>query len=202
MESDLHRELCHRAGLWLIRRGCNVALVSPYLSRSSEQPDAIGWKNGAHSIVIEVKVSRSDFLRDKRKAHVLGQRRYYLAPPDIITEKDLKKSGYGLLVWDGKGITKKIESKGFSYSYSIEIAALTTTLQRYALELTKPGDVMVAPVKTIKKGLVSPKSERQPGADVGVECGPGDPLCPGHGRRMVRSRIDGRPTARTCAVDP
>lgn len=70
--------------------------------------------NGRESVVVEVKVSRADFLRDRKKRHLQpgnehllsGNFRYYLAPEGVIGEEDLPED-YGLLVWDGKKSSKK-----------------------------------------------------------------------------------------------
>jgi hypothetical protein len=64
-----HSELCQRAVRWL--RGsqrCNPVFSG--IASASEVPDAIGWSSnwklhGSH--VVECKVSRTDFLRDKAK---------------------------------------------------------------------------------------------------------------------------------------
>ena len=64
-----HSELCQRAVRWL--RGtqrCNPVFSG--IASASEVPDAIGWssnwkQHGSH--VVECKISRTDFLRDKAK---------------------------------------------------------------------------------------------------------------------------------------
>lgn len=101
-----HAELVDHALRWL--RGtqrCPVAVASP--GGGLEIPDAIGWRSGGRmSILVECKASRADFLRDKKKWHRqhglgVGQRRYYMAPPGIITPADLPP-GWGLVeVVDG-----------------------------------------------------------------------------------------------------
>ncbi|MBV9437710.1 MAG: hypothetical protein JOZ44_16745 [Acidobacteria bacterium] len=76
---------------------------------SGETPDAIGWKGRNHSVVIECKVSRSDFLADPEKAWrkntecAVGCERYYLAPASIIRSNELP-AGWGLLELRGREI--------------------------------------------------------------------------------------------------
>ena len=96
-----HPELVAVAEAWLIKRGCWVVLTER--GTGHEFPDAIGWK--AHvSTVVECKVSRADFLADKRKpSHCIpgasvGQLRYYLiGDRDVCTIEDLPP-GWGLIV--------------------------------------------------------------------------------------------------------
>ena len=59
-----------RCGIVLSEQGCS----------SGEMPDAIGWKGKNHSIVIECKISRADFLADcvqamaEESSHCVGLR--------------------------------------------------------------------------------------------------------------------------------
>ena len=97
-----HRQLVDRAGNWLsISKGCSVVLLERSGSHTGEEPDAIGWKQGHESYLVEVKVSRADFLRDKDKTHRrsgngLGCFRYYLCPPDLIKSEEVPDK-WGLL---------------------------------------------------------------------------------------------------------
>lgn len=77
---------------------------------SGEVPDAIGWRNGGRvTILVECKVTRSDFLADMRKpfrvtpAKGVGDWRFYLSPPGIIEPDDLPE-GWGLLHVAGRKI--------------------------------------------------------------------------------------------------
>ena len=90
---------------WLSRQ-CSVVLYE-FATAADENPDVIGWASGADSVVIECKLTRSDFLRDATKAvrrHPragMGRRRYYLCPSDVIQVRDLPPK-WGLL-WATKG---------------------------------------------------------------------------------------------------
>lgn len=96
-----HADLCKRAGAWLRgRHKCCVVAVEPRTMKTGEQPDAIGWTSYGWSVLVEVKVSRSDFLRDRHKPHRqtgtgMGQERWYLAPPGVLRAEDMP-DGWGL----------------------------------------------------------------------------------------------------------
>lgn len=96
-----HRELVLRASRWL--RGtmaCGVVLCE-CSGDGIEQPDAIGWKQGGrHSILVEVKTSRSDFFRDAKKWHRragirLGQERWYFTLFGLVHPHEVPE-GWGL----------------------------------------------------------------------------------------------------------
>lgn len=96
-----HGKLVQTAVAWLRRYGCGVVLSEQSCS-SGETPDAIGWKRACHSVVVECKLSRGDFLADREKPFrqnaklAMGCERYYLAPPDLIAAQELP-AGWGLL---------------------------------------------------------------------------------------------------------
>jgi len=103
MPSELHNKLCLRAAKFLRNNGFKVAFDDRFQAATSygECPDAIGFRNGV-SCLIEVKVSRSDFMSDKKKRFRvnpelgMGDWRFYLSPPGIIEVEDLP-AGWGLL---------------------------------------------------------------------------------------------------------
>jgi hypothetical protein len=101
MTGPTHRDLCILAGRWLRRRGCSVVLVDVRTNRTSEQPDAIGWQYGFHSLLVEAKTSRADFFHDAKKWHRvegghMGQQRWFLAPRGLVTAAEVPE-GWGLL---------------------------------------------------------------------------------------------------------
>ena len=65
-------------------------------------PDAIGWKQACHSVLVECKVTRADFLVDRAKPCRLrpergvGSERFYLTLPGLIGVDELPE-GWGLL---------------------------------------------------------------------------------------------------------
>lgn len=63
-----HSDLVILAAIWLRKHHrCSVVLTE-IVSRSDIIPDAIGWRvDGRWSVLVECKVSRSDFRRDRSK---------------------------------------------------------------------------------------------------------------------------------------
>jgi hypothetical protein len=104
-----HAFLVGRACEWLrTKYRCGVILSEQYCA-TGEVPDAIGWRGKCHSVVIECKVSRADFLTDKAKPfrgkpeEGLGCERFYLAPAGMIKPEELP-SGWGLLEWSQRSV--------------------------------------------------------------------------------------------------
>lgn len=105
-DTQKHRELCQLVGKWLHRPGridppsCNYVAVE-MVTANIENPDVIGFSSWT-CIMIEVKVSRSDFLADAKKSfrieatYGMGEYRYYCCPEGLITAEDLPKN-WGLL---------------------------------------------------------------------------------------------------------
>ena len=97
-----HDALILIAVRWLrCARRCHVVLTE---RGTHEIPDAIGW--GKLAIVVEVKVSRADFLADLRKAHrngqeAFGRERWYLTPKGLLSPHAIP-TPWGLLEWDGR----------------------------------------------------------------------------------------------------
>ena len=96
-----HAALVRKAVEWLRSYRCGVVL-SEQACVSGEMPDAIGWKRACHSVLVECKVSRADFLADRAKPFRLKQEigvgceRFYLAPKALIHFEELP-AGWGLL---------------------------------------------------------------------------------------------------------
>jgi hypothetical protein len=96
-----HSQLVEKAVHWLRRYRCGVVL-SEQACVSGEMPDAIGWKRACHSVLIECKVTRTDFLADRAKpfrltpAHGVGCERFYLVPSGLVRCEELPP-GWGLL---------------------------------------------------------------------------------------------------------
>jgi len=131
----IHAKLVSLAVAWLRRYRCGVVL-SEQACASGEMPDAIGWKKACHSVLIECKVSRADFLADRSKPFRLqaqngvGSERYYLAPAKLIRIEELP-AGWGLLEVSGREIeTLKRSAKnlrsapGFQYEMNLLLASL------------------------------------------------------------------------------
>jgi hypothetical protein len=130
-----HETLVRRAVAWLRSYGCGVVL-SEQCCASGETPDAIGWKRGCHSVVVECKVSRSDFLIDREKpfrrqpVSGMGCERFYLTPAGLLHPQELP-TGWGLLEVRGRAIeiiaasSKKLRrATGFRYEMNLLLASL------------------------------------------------------------------------------
>lgn len=97
----MHLWLVRRSVKWLLGTGkMSVALAEPW-SDTGEMPDVLGWNRRGWSILIECKASRSDFHKDKAKRARtgvrMGQERYYMTQPGILSPDDVPED-YGLLV--------------------------------------------------------------------------------------------------------
>jgi hypothetical protein len=96
-----HAQLVDRAVRWLRSYRCGVVLAEQACV-SGEMPDAIGWKQAYHSVLVECKVTRADFLADREKPfrrkpeRGVGSERFYLTPPALIKLEELP-AGWGLL---------------------------------------------------------------------------------------------------------
>ena len=98
-----HSEGCQIAANYLHKQmNCGAVFIEPNPYDNKESPDAIGFRPGGCSILMEVKVSRGDFLSDKKKPHRvdptkgMGGWRFYVCPEDVIKPEDLPPK-WGLL---------------------------------------------------------------------------------------------------------
>lgn len=130
-----HEQLVKRAEDWLRRYGCSVVL-SEQACISGEMPDAIGWKSSCHSVLVECKVSRGDYLADRAKpfrshpALGLGCERYYLVPKGLIQPAELPEA-WGLLECAAGGVRVTHPSRrdlrsarGLRYEMNLLLASL------------------------------------------------------------------------------
>jgi hypothetical protein len=96
-----HAQLVERAVRWLRSYRCGVVL-SEQACVSGEMPDAIGWKRANHSVLVECKITRADFLADRGKPfrqkpeQGVGSERFYLTPSAMLKAEELL-AGWGLL---------------------------------------------------------------------------------------------------------
>ena len=130
-----HGQLVSKAVHWLRRYRCGVVL-SEQACVSGEMPDAIGWKRACHSVLVECKVTRSDFLADRAKPCRLkpeegvGCERFYLVPAGLVRQEELPE-GWGLLEYRNNKIetayasAKNLRSPtGFRYEMNLLLASL------------------------------------------------------------------------------
>lgn len=164
-----HKELVHLAALWLRKHHRCTVMFTEIVTRSDIIPDAIGWRvDGRWSVLIECKVSRSDFKRDASKRIHLdpdnapGQERWYLTPPGLVKPEEVP-TGWFLAEAhpDGK-IKKVVKFKGVEWGRPIlpsrsvaEMPYLLSALRRHDLRI--PFDPVRGRFRTFKeeKALLS-----------------------------------------------
>jgi hypothetical protein len=130
-----HALLVRKAVEWLRRYRCGVVL-SEQACVSGEMPDAIGWKRACHSVLVECKISRADFLADRAKPFRLrpelgvGCERFYLVVREVARPDELPL-GWGLLEYHNRRIQmlrpsrKKLRSdEGFRCEMNLLLASL------------------------------------------------------------------------------
>ncbi len=116
MPSPQHDALVQLGARWLAKQGFPVVVTEIDALGSREKPDVIGFRSTC-SVVIEVKVSRSDFRADARKPERriegtgLGTYRFYLCPRGLIGTDELL-SGWGLLHAEGTKLLEIVRPKG------------------------------------------------------------------------------------------
>ena len=77
-------------------------VLSEQACANGEMPDAIGWKQASHSVLVECKITRADFLADRakpfrsRQEKGVGSERFYLTPVSLVKVEELP-AGWGLL---------------------------------------------------------------------------------------------------------
>jgi len=130
-----HAQLVEKAVRWLRHYRCGVVL-SEQACASGEMPDAIGWKRACHSVLVECKVTRGDFLADRAKPFRqmpekgVGSERFYLTPPALVQPAELP-AGWGLLEWrHGQIVMVRPSARnlrtatGFRYEMNLLLASL------------------------------------------------------------------------------
>jgi len=128
---------------WLSRQ-CSVVLYE-FGTDADENPDVIGWAPGAGSVLIECKLTRSDFLRDATKSvrtnprKGMGHRRYYLCPPELIQVNDLPPK-WGLLWTAENQLIVKRDARGYAdRKLAAEVWFLSSMLRRAQIRIgTRP----------------------------------------------------------------
>lgn len=145
-----HKELVELAYKWMLKNtSCGVAFKElNSLACNGEYPDVIGFGSGTHSVLIECKVSRSDFLADKNKKfrinpeQGMGTQRFYCCPWNLIKIEDLP-AGWGLICVNEKNKIKCIHKSykgnigerenGFIKNIKAEHALMYSALRRLHL---------------------------------------------------------------------
>jgi len=173
-----HARLVEMAERWLRRARCGIVLSEQGCS-SGEMPDAIGWKGTHHSIVVECKISRADFLADAAKPWrknpeiALGCERYYAAPKAMLRAEEMP-AGWGLLETAGRELRvvkksgrKLRQPEGLMNEMNLLLASLRRVEVR--IEPQRIGDFLKWKNRmaaynggTLPEGIVAPEREENP----------------------------------------
>lgn len=139
-----HKELIEISAKWLYKHSQNAlvpncaTVVKDLVTANGtgETPDVLGFCYWT-SVLIEVKVSRSDFLKDRKKVfrnipeNGAGEFRYYCCSTDLIKKNDLPEH-WGLLYCNDKGKIKVIKlARKQEYNYNTEKTILLSIIRRY-----------------------------------------------------------------------
>lgn len=141
-----HKELVNISYKFVLNKmSCGFA-VKELKTTEKEIVDVLGFGAWNHSVLIEVKVSRQDFLADKKKSFRInpdegvGRYRFYCCPKDLIKIEDLPNN-WGLIYEDKskleivfnpycKNPKGNIFSGGFLYNKDAERAIMYSSLRR------------------------------------------------------------------------
>lgn len=141
-----HKELVDLSYKYVLNKmSCGVA-VAELKTTEKEIVDVLGFGAWNHSVLIEVKVSRQDFLKDKYKSfrqnpsEGVGRYRFYCCPEGLIKETELPNN-WGL-IYENKGKLRMIYNPyctnpqgnifkgGFLYNKDAERAIMYSALRR------------------------------------------------------------------------
>lgn len=134
-DSMTHDELIARSMRWLRNTRKHVVVLCEIGSDGQELPDVIGWRHHGACTVIECKVTRADFNRDRNKSFRMrggmGNTRFYATPPGLLLLHEVPPS-WGLIEV-GPKLTRVVrESWRFELERNTrgETACLISAVQR------------------------------------------------------------------------
>ena len=163
-----HAELVKRAFAWLKKKRCSI-VASELVTGGVETPDVIGW-HGIESILVEAKISISDFRADQKKifrmaGRGMGMRRYYIVPSELLDKiLPLLPEGWGLLVAQGRNSVRVERHSGyFENDLRRELLFMSSVIRRIAMR--------EEPLKGINVRCYTVQSESEPRAELFVESG-------------------------------
>jgi hypothetical protein len=151
-DTTKHSELCTMAAKWIRRdkgkiTGINspvkydYAVVDLVTGNCQEIPDVFAWSSWA-SAMIEVKVSRSDFLAEKGnkpwrnnefKGSGVGEYKYYCCPENLIKEDEIPPA-WGLLYEINGNIVLIKDAERTPSNKSGEFAILLSIMRREGIK--------------------------------------------------------------------
>ena len=135
---SVHYGLCVEGAKWVMGWrgfGCKYVAVE-LVCAGAENPDVWGT-NGFESVMVEVKTSRGDFLKDRRKftrrkegeMFAVGNYRFYLVPKGLVVPEELPER-WGLLEWDGGRIVLVKGAERMACENRCELAILCSSMRR------------------------------------------------------------------------
>jgi hypothetical protein len=142
-----HAGLVELAAEWL-RAKCSIVITEmSAVSVTGECPDAIGWSGWSY--LVECKVSRADFLADRKKVfrqfpeQGMGTFRCFLAPKDLIKPEELP-AHWGLLeAGEGGKIRVKVKATSQPAFFQSECDLLLSALRRVGKDIPDGAGVSV-----------------------------------------------------------
>lgn len=141
-----HDELVAISAKWLRKHQQNIIIPNCTVVASDmhtvhlSRPDVLGF-NSDKSVLLEIKVNRSDFVSDKQKrARIdpekeVGEFRYYVCPYGLIFPDEIP-TAWGLIYCDDKGkmTIEKIGLKFSQFNLSEERSILMSLLRRAGIK--------------------------------------------------------------------
>ena len=118
-------------------------VLSEQACLSGEMPDAIGWKRACHSVLVECKLSRADFLADRdkpfrRKQEMgLGCERFYLTPSGLLRPKNCRRAGAcsNATTAKSKSSTARHGTCALRLAFAYEMNLLLASLRRVEIRI-------------------------------------------------------------------
>ena len=130
-----HKQLVRRMSLYYKNRLRSIVVMTEFVTYAGEIPDIVAWTSGHICNVIEVKVSRQDFLKDGDKFFRkcaecgIGTYRYFAAPKGLIKPEELPEN-LGLYELTDKQCFMTVEAKTQDSDKGKEVIMLVSAIRR------------------------------------------------------------------------
>lgn len=130
-----HKALVRRVASWMKWTKNLPVVVSELSTRENEAPDVLGFHGPGGSMLVECKISRSDFLADKKKyfrkneEHGMGDIRYFATPAGLLKVEDIPE-GWGLLEVTTRHVREVVKPVPKVASKRAEVSFLCSVLRR------------------------------------------------------------------------
>ena len=131
-----HKKLVRRMANWLKYTKRMTVVISELSTQSGETPDVIGWVGSlAGSVLIECKISKSDFRADSKKwfrrheEYGIGDQRYIAAPKGLLQINEIP-DGWGFLEAGNRSIREIRPAESKQANKRSECVILMSALRR------------------------------------------------------------------------